>query len=274
MGRVWWLTFVFGFFAIAPAFPQVINAGLKVGANYSWTHSDDADFRKEYNTYGVVGFNAGVVLSFQLKERYFLQTEFLYSKKGRIVTGDLDLRDETEYNFLEIPLMYQIHFKGKMGSSRQYKWYAGIGPNFSYWLGGKGRVTHFEITDHDIPELPYTLRFGERPDEFFGESSYVYIRDARRLQVGINIGGGIAVEPAPNRKIMVDLRFELGHSWLGGEDGADYVFPDSYSSNMQARNLGLRLSGIYLLQASTDKKVRNKGKSSVIKKGKMLKRRN
>lgn len=273
MVRVLWLTLVSAFLATVPACAQVINAGLKLGANYSWTRSDDSDFRREYNTRGVPGFNIGAAFSFQLKERYFLHTELLFSKKGRIITGDYDLRDEAEYNFIEIPLMYQVHFKGKLGAARQYKWYAGIGPNFSYWLGGVGRITHFEITDHDIPELPYRIRFGERLEEHSGESDYVYITDARRIQVGINLGGGIAVEPSPGRKIMVDLRFELGHSWLGGENGADYIFPDSYSSNFQQRNFGLRLSGIYFLQTNTDKKVRNKGKSSVIKKGRMLERR-
>ncbi len=89
----------------------------------------------------------------------------------------------------------------------------------------------------------------------------------------MNFGAGLWVEPMTNRKIMVDLRFELGHSWLAGAQSADYVFPQSYSKNLQARNLGLRLSLVYLLQTNLDKKVRNKGKSDVVQKGKMLKKR-
>ena len=263
------------FLASIPAFPQVINAGLKGGFNWSWTHSDDADFRSEYDIKGVPGFNGGAVFSFQLRKRYYLHTELLYATKGRIVTGDLGLRDEVTYNYIEIPLIYQIHFKGSLGakSAKQFKWYAGIGPNFSYWLGGKGTITHFEITDHDVPEIPYTLRFGERPDELSGESEFVYIRDARRIQVGVNIGGGVVVEPMNNRKIMVDVRFELGHSWLADAESADYIFPQSYSSNLQTRNMGLRLSLMYLLQTNTDKKVRNKGKSNVVQKGKMIQKK-
>lgn len=144
---------------------------------------------------------------------------------------------------------------------KEFKWCAGIGPNFSYWLGGKGAITHFEITDHDVPEIRYEIRFGERPPEYTGESEFVFVREARRIQLGINIGGGVVVEPMDNRKVVVDLRFELGHSWLGGAESADYVFPTTYSTNMQARNLGLRLSVMYLLQANLDKKERNKGKS-------------
>lgn len=249
------------------AYSQVVNAGLKGGFNLSWTHSDNRDFRREYNTKPVPGFNAGAVFSFQVKKRYYLHTEILYATKGRIVTGDLALRDEVIYRYIEVPLMYQVHFRGSVGAMKEFKWYAGVGPNFSYWLGGKGTVTHFEITDHDVPEISYELRFGERPDELFGESGLVYINDARRIQVGVNIGGGILVEPAPNRKIAVDLRFELGHSWLAGAESADYVFPQTYSKNLEARNLGVRLSLMYLLQSNLDKKVRNKGKSSIKQKG-------
>jgi hypothetical protein len=271
-----WLAFLSGIlFTSVPAVAQVVSAGLKGGFNLSWTRSDDVDFRKAYSTHPVPGFSAGAVFSIEIKKRYSLHTEFLYSTKGRIVTGDLALRDEVTYQYIEIPLIYQIHFKGRLGSksTRQFQWYAGIGPNFSYWLGGKGTITHFEITDHDVPEIPYTLRFGERPPEEAGESGLVYIRDAHRIQLGINIGGGVWVEPMNNRKIMVDLRFELGHSWLAGAESADYVFPQTYSKNLQARNLGFRLSLMYLLQTNLDKKVRNKGKSNLKQKGKTIKRK-
>ncbi len=256
-----------------PAYPQIVNGGIKAGFNYSWTHSDDETYRDLYNIRPVPGFNAGIVASFQLKKRYYLHTELLYATKGRIVTGDWGLDDAMVFRYIELPMMYQIHFKSTVGSTRQFHWYAGIGPNFSYWLGGDGTVTNFEITDHDIPSIPYTIKFGERPPEMHSESGLVYIQDARRLQVGINIGGGVMVEPAPNRKFMVDLRFELGHSWLAEAESADYIFPTTYSRNMQSRNMGLRLSVMYMLQTNLDKKVRNKGKSNVIKKGRMIKQK-
>jgi hypothetical protein len=62
---------------------------------------------------------------------------------------------------------------------------------------------------------------------------------------------------------MFDLRFELGHSWFARkEDSVDRVFPTSYQDDLRSRNMGLRLSAMYLLQFSTDKKTRNKGKST------------
>jgi hypothetical protein len=93
------------------------------------------------------------------------------------------------------------------------------------------------------------------------------------MQVGVNIGAGILLEPANGRKVMVDLRFELGHTWLGKPESADYVFPATFYNNLKARNMGLRFSVMYLLESNLDKKVRNKGKSVVKEKGKSLKRR-
>src|SRR5687768_10747040 len=78
-----WLTLALVLlFANAPSSAQFVNAGLKSGFNISWTHPDDADFRNHYNTSPVPGYNTGAVFSFQLKKRYFLHTEILYSTKG------------------------------------------------------------------------------------------------------------------------------------------------------------------------------------------------
>jgi len=258
-----------------PADAQIINAGLKAGFNYSWTTSDNYDFRKNYDIAPVTGVNAGGVLAFQLKQRYYLHTELLYATKGRRVTGEEGLKEKVTYNYIELPLMYQVHFKGHMGAKgmKQFKWYLEFGPNFSYWLGGKGTITHLEVTELDASEINYQLYFGQRTEDRIGNANDVFISDARRIQVGVNIGGGVMLEPADNRKIMIDLRFELGHSWLGGEESADYLVPASYSTNLQSRNMGLRLSAMYLLQTNTDKKVRNKGKSTIKKKGGQLQRR-
>jgi hypothetical protein len=243
---------------------QVIHAGIKGGFNYSWVRFEDAEYRNETTVEPVMGFNAGIVAAFKMKDRFFLHTELLYSKKGRIVKGPFGSEDKTIYNYIELPLTYNIYFKGKLGkeSTRYFKWYAGIGPNFSYWLSAKGSLANDELREYFVESLDYEVRFGERPASEVGNSELVYYKDVKRMQLGVNIGGGILLEPRNGSKVALDIRFELGHTWLGTPESSDFVLPATYEDNLRARNMGLRISGIYMLEFNTDKKVMNKGKST------------
>ncbi len=256
------------------AYAQVIHMGVKAGAQWSWMKSDDKDFRELVKIKGVAGYNAGVVLSFKVKERFFLHTEYLFSTKGKKVKGRVDrmLEDRVIYNYIEVPILYNIHFKGSMGNMRAFKWYAGAGPLFSYWLGGRGSINADEFAENNFQPFDYTIRFGERGEDI-GETNVIYVQDVKRLQLGFNIGGGLMFEPQDRNKIMVDLRFELGHTWMGTPTSADYVLPVTYDDNLQARNMGFRLSVMYLMETNLNKKVRNKGKSNLKTKGGMIERK-
>jgi hypothetical protein len=247
---------------------QVIHIGLKGGANLSWMKLDDPDFNQDYDIKPTLGFNAGMAFSAKLNDRYFLHSELAYSKKGKVVTGKLNLHDRMVYDYIEIPLTFNVFFdaKFKMQNVKHFKWYLGAGPNLSYWLGGRGRVINDELREYSTPggddgSITYTIKFGSRGDTQ-AHPEIIYVDRANRRQFGINFGGGIFLEPLNGNKIMLDVRFEWGHSWMGKSGYSDYVFPTGYGDALQARNMGLRLSAMYMLEFSTDKKIMNKGKST------------
>lgn len=250
---------------------QIVHYGVKTGVNLSWIKHDGASYKNLYRILPTPGFNAGAVASFKVKDRYFLHAEILYSTKGKRVKGkvDKDLDERVTYNFIDVPLMYNMYFDAqlKMKNIKRFKWYAGIGPNFSYWLGGKGRIYNTEFAENDFPALNYKLIFGKRSEDFAIPKD-VYISDAKRLQLGLCIGGGILLEPISGQKVMIDLRFDLGHTWMGSATSADYVIPLDYepAKDLRDRNMGLRLSFMYMLESSLDKKSLNKGKSTIKKK--------
>jgi hypothetical protein len=258
------------------AFSQIMHAGLKGGFQLASALSDDSQFRKEAKIRPVAGYNAGAVFSFKVKDRFFLHTEYLYSVKGKKIVGRTDprLEDNVRYNYIEVPILYNMYFKGqlKMKSIKQFKWYAGIGPNLSYWLGGRGNVYNDQLKEDDIPVIKYKIKFGKRPENE-SRSEIVYYNDVKRFQLGLNIGGGILLEPINNRKIMVDLRFSIDHTWLGKPESADYLYPLNYDDNLKARNVGAKLSLMYLFETSLDKKSLNKGKSTIKKSSTKKKRR-
>jgi hypothetical protein len=159
-----------------------------------------------------------------------------------------------------------------LGGVRKFKWYAGAGPLFSYWLGGKGTVNSDEFAENNFEPFEYRIRFGERGEDI-GETNIIYVNDVKRMQLGFTFGGGIMLEPSDKNKIMVDLRFEFGHTWMGTPTSADYVLPVTYDDNLKARNMGLRFSVMYLFETNLDKKVRNKGKSNLTNKGQIIERK-
>jgi hypothetical protein len=243
---------------------QVIHAGLKAGANYSWVRYEDKGYRDATSVTPLLGFSAGIAASFKMKERFFLHTELLYSTKGRVTNAELGAKDKVTYHYIDLPLTYNLYFKGKLRSKsiKYFKWYAGIGPNFSYWLKAKGLLSNDELREYGVNELPYTIKFGPRPASDVGNTEVVYYEDVKRLQLGINLGGGILLEPINGNKFVFDVRFEVGHTWLGTPESSDFVIPVTYEDNLKARNLGLRVSAMYMLEFNVDKKVRNRGKST------------
>ncbi len=240
---------------------QVVRLGVKAGPRMSWMKIDDPKQKEIVTVKPVINYTIGGVASFKVKDRYFLHTELNYTTKGKISIGKVDplLDDRVTYHYLEIPALFSMQFKGSTKNEKQFKWYLGIGPNISYWLGGSGVIKASDLYENNIDQLRYSLSFGVRPTADYADE--MYVEDAKRFQFGLNAGGGILLEPGGNRKIMVDLRYELGHSQLGGK--GDFLIPTDYDDNLKARNMGFTLSVMYLFEFNTSSKVRNRGKSTI-----------
>ncbi len=242
---------------------QIIRAGFKAGPQLSWVTVDDPKFKEVGKVRPIPGFHAGAVIAFKVKDRYFLNTEYIYSQKGKNVTGkiDPDLNDKVIYRHIDIPILFAMHFKGNLAKTRQFKWYINAGPNTSYWLGGKGVINSGDLIENGKQELKYKIAFGTRPD--YNDADILYIKDAKRLQFGMNVGGGILLEPGKKQKVMIDFRYEIGHTQLGNAQSSQFIIPADYQDNLKGRNKGIRLSIVYLFEFSSDKKELNKGKSTI-----------
>jgi hypothetical protein len=241
---------------------QIIRVGVKAGPNLSWFKSDDPKYGAVADIRPVVGFHGGGVISFKVKDRYFLTTELIYSQKGKVATGkvDPDLNDKVTYHHIDLPVLFAYHFKGHIAKTREFKWYVNAGPNISYWIAGQGVVESGDLGENGISQLKYKIKFGTRPDN--NDPDILYIKDAQRFQFGMNVGAGIVLEPGGNRKVMVDLRYEIGHTRIGTPESSQFLIPADYQDNLKGRNKGLRLSIVYLLEFSTKSSDINKGKSA------------
>jgi hypothetical protein len=244
-----------------PSTAQVF-VGPVAGGQLSWTKFDNEDYYDSYSVKPVWGFHGGATLSLKVRNRFFLHGSLLYSTKGRIVEGKNDpfLRNKVTYNYIEIPLVYAVDFRGRMGS-KEFKYYAGLGPNVSYWLGGKGKLYNSDLeesTEFRSRDLSYHIVF--RKDPALVGPDEMNVSEPNRIQLGLNIATGIVLEPGVNQKFLLMVRYELGHSFLSRKGNGTFV-PTYYEDVLQARNKGIRVSISYLVDLRTED--RKKGKSTI-----------
>ena len=250
-------------------FSQIL-VGPVAGANFSWVSFDDKDLKGTYKVIPMWGYHAGMHVAFKVRKRFFLHSSFLYSTKGKVIEGKDDeyLRNEVKYSYIDVPILYTVDFKGKIGKSKEFKYYLGIGPNISYWLGGKGTFNNSELVEVFEPELSYKVVFKQDEDNL--PDDQMNVADPNRLQLGLAFGAGLEFEPAPRQRMMLTLRYELGHTFFSKTSDGYFSSVLTYQDEMRSRNQGLRLSVAYLVDLKTAE--RKKGKST-INKNKLNKKR-
>jgi hypothetical protein len=239
--------------------------GPVAGGQLSWTRFDNHDLYDTYSVKPVWGFHAGATVSLKVRNRFFLHGSLLYSTKGRNIEGKDDplLHNKATYNFIEIPLVYAVDFRGKFGKSKEFKYYLGAGPNISYWLGGRGKIYNSDLaesTEFSQSDLSYRIVFKKDPAGI--SSDEMNVADPNRVQLGLNIASGLVFEPVVNQKILVMIRYELGHSFLSRSSNGTFT-STYYQDVLQSRNQGVRISVSYLVDLRIDD--RKKGKSTIRK---------
>jgi hypothetical protein len=239
-----------------------ILIGPIAGGHVSWTRFDEKEVRRDFKSSPLFAYHAGVSLSFRVRSRFYLHSAILYARKGKLIEGVADplLRNRVIYNHIDLPILYTAEFKGKIGRNKVFKWYLGAGPNVSYWLNGKGTLRTSEIVEGGIDELEYTVAFNQSVTDV--EDDKMAVLEPNRLQLGLNISVGTVFEPVGLNKFMVNLRYEIGHSFLGKSNALNPLSTE-YADILRSRNNGIRLSIAYLIDLKIDQ--RKKGKSTIDK---------
>jgi len=241
-----------------------VLVGPVAGPQVSCVSFDDKGSRDLYNQTPSIGYHGGFGLSFRVHEKFFLHTALLYSQKGKRLNGEEDelLKQRTRYRYIEMPMYYTVEFKQKVGKSRQYKWFFGLGPNVGYWFGGKGTLENTQLNEILVNRINYKIVYDKAQGDFADDE--MNVNDPNRFQFGLVFAGGISLEPLGYQKIMLTMRYELGHSFMSQTGQGIFNLTNEYVDDMQVRTQGVRLSFSYLIDLKTDQK--KKGKSTINKK--------
>ncbi|TRX51397.1 PorT family protein [Fulvivirga sp. M361] len=231
--------------------------GPSAGIQLNWiNYEDDVSFIEPEP---VVGYNVGMTVVGKVDKRFFLQAEFLYSRKGKRYEGaidpDLDFRMTSHY--LELPIVYRVDFKARIGNIPEFKYYLGLGPNLSYWLKSSGTVNSAELVEEGLSELEYDVVFGAKDNP---EPNELVVDKPNRIQLGVNFAVGLSFQPPSGNAILVDLRYQLGHSFFARSDFARLLEVSDFADPLRARTNGARVSVSYLFDTKISQ--RKKGKST------------
>lgn len=250
----------FLFFTALPGKSQVF-VGPVAGINYSWVGlSEEKGF---YDSKPVLGYHAGVNVSFKVRNRFFLHSSVIYSQKGKSLTNSLDplFSHEARYDYIEIPLIYSVDFKSTIGNNRVFKWFIGVGPTISCWIGGKGSLSSSNIKENGVDALKYKIVFRKDPESISNKE--MTVQEPNKIQLGLNLASGFVFEPIDRQKIMLNVRYEMGHSFMSRT--SDGVFTSTFErDNMRIQNRGFRISLSYMVDLQLEK--RKKGKSTIKRK--------
>lgn len=83
---------------------QRLSFGVKAGGNYS--NFTDAGFETE----GLAGFHAGLIVNFKLADKWSIQEEFLYSTQGAKTKNSLlGVEKDMKLSYLSVPILVKYH---------------------------------------------------------------------------------------------------------------------------------------------------------------------
>lgn len=196
--------------------------GPKLGVQAGQVQFEKQNFQDQLDSNLKLGFNLGMGITFPVIQPFSLHSELLFSSKGKTINIPLEsLKNVGNYYYLEMPIMMRFEVMPKQGI------YLGLGPNLSYWLGGSGELLTLE-TEGRIAS--YRLHFGSD-----GDPNDLQIEQANRLQLGLLFSVGTLIETSEDRQFMLEVRYEMGHSFLGPA-GSAYIEDPEFSDNLESKH--------------------------------------
>ncbi len=196
--------------------------GSKMGVHVGQVQFEKQSFQNQFDPNVKIGFNLGAAVTFPVLEPFSLHSELLFTWKGKSITiPDESIKNVGQYYYIEMPIMMRFKIWPKKGV------FVGIGPNLSYWMGGTGKIYDLEIPSNFTP---YNINFGpnDSPND-------LQVTDPNRLQLGLLLGLGKQFDLHDERKLTIEVRYEMGHSFLGTENGAK-IENLEFSDNLESKH--------------------------------------
>lgn len=251
--------------------------GPKVGYHYTLHDYQDDRYLDNYTSAKDHNFEAGLVVTYTANDRYAVHGELYYEQISNRVRNKANFQvdSRTNYNYLSAPILLRI----SMGHAPVH-WYLNAGPKVSFWLSGNGVLEYADDeagNEQGIVREDYKVVFN-RSKAGLDEGPY-FIYEANRIQYSLTAGGGFYLDLANGGRLMVDFRYNWGHSNMGfNEDvnvkngtlniNGDFAPENGYFENYEFSNTTLSFSLAYMFEYNTQLKRKGGSTSGESKKTK------
>lgn len=241
---------------------QNFSLALKAGPSMTWTDfSDtDTDIKADFDTKPKLGFAVGGLISFPLKNKYSFLSEVGFKQQGRRVTfNGNSWENNATYQYLDMSMALRKSFLIKIKEDVSTRAFFNVGPDIGYWLKGKGKIKT------DVLSIDYEVVFDQPADANFHHN---YMNEVNRWIFGMDLGAGVDANITKTQRLLVELRFTYGHTYIGKKNGSSFIDILGFEDNIKSNFKTLTLSGSYFFDF--DLKKSKLGKST---KDKQIKRK-
>jgi hypothetical protein len=250
------LAFVYLTVCTYSAGAQEFSLGLKAGPLLSRSVIADKSDRKDFSQRNKLGYMGAALIIFPLKNNYSFETEVGFSQRGRKILSNEDTwTNSATYYFVDASMMLRRSFPLKIRENLPTRWFVNLGPNISYWLGGRGKIGVNQFQSYDVV-------FGPMPDQPSGpepDFDKMYLTDVNRWLFGVNIGVGFIAPLHRSQKVLTELRFTSGHTFYGRTTSASWRTL-GFADNLRSNEKFLSLTVAYIFDFNL--KEGRKGKST------------
>lgn len=233
---------------------QQFSLGLKAGPLLSRSVIADKFDRKDFSQRNKPGFLGAALIIFPLKNNYSFETEVGFSQRGRKILSNADTwTNDATYQYADASMLLRKSFPLRINKNIPTQWFVNLGPNISYWIGGRGKIGTGRLQSYDLVFGPMPQ---EPPQPDFDK---MYLTDVNRWLFGVNIGAGFIAPLRRSHRILTELRFTSGHTFYGKPTSASWRTL-GFTDNLRANEKVLSLTVAYLFDI--DLKESRKGKST------------
>lgn len=255
--------------------------GPKVGYHYTVHDYQDDLYLDNYKNSNDHNYEIGLVVTYTASDRYAVHGELFYEQIGNRVKSLEDnffVDSRSTYRFLSFPILWRV----SMGHSPVH-WYLNAGPKVSLWMGGKGNIEYTNDGSQSldgIERVDYNVVFIRRNASGIENGKY-FVNESNRLQYALTVGGGFYLDLANGARLMIDARYNWGHSNMGFNvdtrkaDGRTILVGNNtdipfagYQENYEYSHTSMSFSIAYMFEYNTELKRKGGSTSSESKRTK------
>jgi hypothetical protein len=255
------------------SYGQKFSMGLRGGALVSWAHFGEKEERAKFGSRMKLGYTAGGLINFPLKNRWEFQTEGAYSKKGRVIKSQENTWTNTAtYNMIDLSMCLRKSFTFYIKDDLPVDWFFNVGPEISYIINGKGFIKV------GGPRYEYDIIFN--PKDSTNDYHHMSYFNANKWLFGLGVGVGFKFPIRPGQHLVTELRFVSGHTYLGKkgtglpttnpDQGYSYINILTYEDTLKTNIKAFSITVAYVFDFDIQKG--RMGKSTLDKKIKRKKR--